>query len=102
MLRPPSRADSIAGAIEAIGAGDRVRQGSFDVSANILDRIGNGQAAFAVDQQGWLQGWYAISQAWMYDQYGILPATQVVLTGPALITADNVETVKAGVETGQR
>lgn len=95
-------ADAVAGAIEAAGLGDEVQQASFDVSANILDRIESGAALFAVDQQGWLQGWLAVSAAWHYDQYAILPATNIILTGPALITADNVDTIKAGVETGQR
>ena len=94
-------ADAVAEALSSMGA-DNVAQGSWDVSENILNRIASGEALFAIDQQGWLQGWYAISHAWYYDQYAILPATNVVLTGPALITADNVETVQLAVGTGQR
>ena len=94
-------ADAVAEALSAMGA-DNVAQGSWDVSENILNRIASGEALFAIDQQGWLQGWYAVSHAWYYDQYAILPATNVVLTGPALITADNVETVQLAVGTGQR
>ncbi len=94
-------ADAVAAALKAMGA-TQVRQGSWDVSENILNRIESGEALFAIDQQGWLQGWYAISHAWYYDQYAILPATNVVLTGPALITADNVATVQLAVGSGQR
>lgn len=94
-------ADAVAEALSSMGNSD-VRQGSFDVSANILDRIASGEAVAAVDQQGWLQGWYAVSHAWYYDQYAILPATTTILTGPALITKDNVATVQLAVKSGQR
>ncbi len=94
-------ADAVAEALSSMGA-DHVAQGSWDVSANILNRIASGEALFAIDQQGWLQGWYAVSHAWYYDQYAILPATNVILTGPALITADNVATVQLAVDSGQR
>ncbi len=95
-------ADAVAETLKSMGANDHVNQGSWDVSANILNRIASGEALFAVDQQGWLQGWYAVSHAWYYDQYAILPATNVILTGPALITADNVATVQLAVGSGQR
>jgi len=82
--------------------GSDVMQGSFDVSENILNRIASGEALFAIDQQGWLQGWLAVSQAWLYDQFAILPATNAILTGPAVISGDNVATVQAGVVDGYR
>lgn len=93
-------ADAVAEALSAMNAD--VAQGGWDVSANILNRIESGESLFAIDQQGWLQGWYAVSHAWYYDQYAILPATNVILTGPALVTADNVATVQLAVESGQR
>jgi simple sugar transport system substrate-binding protein len=93
-------ADAVAEALSAMGSD--VMQGSFDVSANILDRIASGEALFAIDQQGWYQGWLAVSQAWLYDQFAIKSATPAVLTGPAVITADNVATVQAGVKDGYR
>ena len=93
-------ADAVAEALSAMGSD--VMQGSFDVSENILNRIASGEALFAIDQQGWLQGWLAVSQAWLYDQFAILPATNAILTGPAVISADNVATVQAGVVDGYR
>lgn len=93
-------ADAVGEALGVMGA--TAQQGGWDVSENILNRIANGEALFAIDQQGWYQGWLAVSQAWMYDQYSILPAEPVILTGPALITADNVDTVLAGVQDGFR
>lgn len=93
-------ADAVGEALKVMGA--TAQQGGWDVSATILDRIEKGEALFAVDQQGWLQGWLAVSQTWLYDQFGMIPATNVILTGPALITKDNVAVVKAGVKDGWR
>jgi simple sugar transport system substrate-binding protein len=93
-------ADAVNEGLKVMGA--TAQQGGWDVSATILDRISNGEALFAVDQQGWLQGWLAVSQAWLYDQFAMIPATNVILTGPALITKDNVDVVKAGVADGWR
>lgn len=93
-------ADAVDAALKASGV--EAQQGGWDVSENIINRIKDGDALFAVDQQGWYQGWLAVSQAWMYDQYSILPATPVILTGPALITKDNAESVLNGVTDGYR
>jgi len=93
-------ADAVGEALKVMNA--TAQQGGWDVSVNIINRIQNGEALFAVDQQGWYQGWLAVSQAWLYDQFSILPADPVILTGPALITADNADTVLAGVEDGYR
>ncbi|QKJ25676.1 substrate-binding domain-containing protein [Aquiluna borgnonia] len=93
-------ADAVDAALKA--AGISAATGGWDVSENIINRIKSGETLFAVDQQGWYQGWLAVSQAWMYDQYAILPANPVILTGPSLITADNADAVLTGVAEGYR
>ena len=93
-------ADAVDAALKA--AGVSAATGGWDVSENIINRIKNGETLFAVDQQGWYQGWLAVSQAWMYDQYAILPANPVILTGPSLITKDNADAVLTGVAEGYR
>ncbi len=93
-------ADAVDAALKAVGG--KAQTGGWDVSENIINRIKDGKQLFAVDQQGWYQGWLSVSQAWMYDQYSILPATPVILTGPALITKDNAASVLAGVKDGYR
>jgi simple sugar transport system substrate-binding protein len=93
-------ADAVDAALKA--AGVSAATGGWDVSENIINRIKAGEALFAVDQQGWYQGWLAVSQAWMYDQYAILPANPVILTGPSLITKDNADSVLTGVAEGYR
>jgi simple sugar transport system substrate-binding protein len=93
-------ADAVDAALKASGIS--AATGGWDVSENIINRIKSGETLFAVDQQGWYQGWLAVSQAWMYDQYAILPANPVILTGPSLITADNADAVLTGVAEGYR
>lgn len=94
-------ADSAAAAIEQAGT-TNVQLGTFDLSESQLERIAAGTQLFAIDQQPWLQGYLATSAAWQYAQYGILPASRPLLTGPSLVTKDNVEVVSAGVTAGVR
>jgi simple sugar transport system substrate-binding protein len=93
-------ADSSAAAIKA--SGSKAKLGTFDMSVNVLDRIAAGTQAFAIDQQPWLQGYLATSAAWQHAQYGILPASNPVLTGPAIVDKSNVAVVKSGVAAGVR
>lgn len=93
-------ADSSAAAIKA--AGSKAKLGTFDLSENVLARIAAGTQAFAIDQQPWLQGYLATSMAWQHAQYGILPASNPVLTGPAIVDKANVAKVSEGVKAGVR
>jgi simple sugar transport system substrate-binding protein len=93
-------ADAVAAALEAVGS--NAMTGGWDVSENVINRIAEGKQLFAVDQQGWYQGWLAVSQAWMGSQYSIFPAGRIILTGPALITKDNAAAVLAGTKDGFR
>jgi simple sugar transport system substrate-binding protein len=95
-------ADSAAAAIEQGGVADRVQLGTFDVSQTQLDRIKAGKQLFAIDQQPYLQGYYAVSMAFQYVSYGLFPPQNPMLTGPLLITADNVDSAIEGTRTGVR
>lgn len=95
-------ADSAAAAIEQAKAGDKVKLGTFDVSQSQLDRIKDGKELFAIDQQPYLQGFYAVSIANQYLAYGVLPPQNPLLTGPLLVTKDNVEKAIAGTKAGVR
>jgi simple sugar transport system substrate-binding protein len=79
-----------------------VRLGTFDVSQTQLDRIRAGTQLFAIDQQPYLQGYYAVSMAYQYVSYGLLPPQNPILTGPLLITADNVDAAIEGTAAGVR
>ena len=95
-------ADAAASGIEQAGLTDKVKLGTFDMSESVLTRIKDGTQLFAIDQQGFLQGYMAVSMAWLGSQYAIQPATREFLTGPSLVTSENVEQVLAGVTAGAR
>lgn len=92
--------DSAYAGIQA--ASSKALLGSFDVSPNILNRIAAGTQAAAVDQLGWLQGYMAVSFAWQYAAYGMLPGTTNFLTGPSIINKGNAAKIIAASKTGQR
>ena len=49
-----------------------------------------------------MQGYLAVSMANGYIQYGIDLPQRPLLTGPAIISADNVDTAIAGAKAGVR
>ncbi|MGW1023632.1 sugar ABC transporter substrate-binding protein [Streptomyces sp. NPDC002577] len=95
-------ADSAAAAIKQAGVGSKVKLGTFDLSQSQLDRIKAGTELFAIDQQPYLQGFYVVSMASQYLSYGVLPPQNPILTGPLLVTKDNVDKAIAGAKAGVR
>ncbi|MFD4603684.1 sugar ABC transporter substrate-binding protein [Streptomyces sp. NPDC058464] len=95
-------ADSAASAIDQAKAAGKVRLGTFDLSQSQLDRIKAGKQLFAIDQQPYLQGFYAVSIADQYLSYGVLPPQNPLLTGPLLVTKDNVDAALSGTKAGVR
>lgn len=72
--------------------GSKARLGSFDLSASFLKAIAAGDAAFAVDQQQYLQGYLPVIFMANYARYGLLPGGDVP-SGPNLITKDKAAKV---------
>lgn len=77
-------------AVKAVGSHANVA--SFDLSANFLEAVANGDAAFAIDQQQFLQGYLPVVFLALYAQYGLIPASDVA-SGPNLITQDKAAQV---------
>ena len=79
---------TIAGvpAIEAAKAlADRkVRVATFDVSDAVLNAVADGAAAFAIDQQPFLQGYLPVQYLAVLAREGVVPVSNVS-TGPRLI-----------------
>lgn len=92
--------DASANAVSQIGGKQMI--GSFDFSGASLDRISDGSQTMAIDQQPYLQGFLATSMLFSHLAFGTEITTDPVLTGPAIIDAANVETVKAGSALGAR
>jgi simple sugar transport system substrate-binding protein len=95
-------ADSGAIAIEQAGAQSRVKLGTFNTDQASLDRIKKGTQMFAVDQQGYLQGFLAVFLLDSYVDYGMDSPTQPILTGPLIVDASNVDATLKGVAAGVR
>lgn len=95
-------ADSAALAIQQAGVGDKVRLGTFDMNASVLDRIKAGTQAMAIDQQPYLQSFLATTMLASHIDWGTDLATDPVLTGPAIVDASNIDAALAGVAAGTR
>jgi simple sugar transport system substrate-binding protein len=90
-------ADSAAIALQQAGATERVKLGTFNTDQASLDRIKAGTQMFAVDQQGYLQGFLTVFLLDSYVEYGMESPTMPILTGPAVVDAANVEKTLKGV-----
>ena len=86
---------SLAGepSVEAAKSSGRdVKVASFDLSASFLQSIVDGDAAFAIDQQQFLQGYLSVNFMGLHAKYGLMPGGNVP-SGPNLITADKAAQV---------
>jgi simple sugar transport system substrate-binding protein len=74
----------------------------MNFSDSILDNIKQGTQACAVDQQGYQQGFFAVSILNNFVNYGVTIPTREILTGPGVVDASNVDLVVEGVKAGAR
>jgi simple sugar transport system substrate-binding protein len=95
---------ALTAVLSAADAGSAARVATFDLNADLVRAIRDGDVAFAVDQQPFLQGYLAVDTLWLYRVNGNFPGggTAPVLTGPAFVDRDNVETVARYAEAGTR
>ncbi|GAA4770864.1 substrate-binding domain-containing protein [Microbacterium gilvum] len=91
-------------ALPAIAAvGRDIQVGTVDLSADALTAISSGDLAFAIDQQQYAQGHLAIELLFLAVTDAIeLGGGLPMYTGPAFVTADNVDAVQASVDAGTR
>lgn len=87
-------------ALDAVeDAGSDAQLATTDLNADVYAAMQAGDLVFAVDQQPFMQGYNAVEAVRLYDQGGyVLGGGQAVLTGPAIVTQDNLETVAAQFE----
>lgn len=86
--------------IDAIkDAGSSAKLATTDLNANVYQAIQDGSIVFASDQQPWLQGYEGVEAVRLYADGGyVLGGGQPALTGPSIITKDNLATVAAQFE----
>ena len=79
-------------AAEQQGAAGKIKIGRVDLSSALLDDTNKNKVEFTIDQQAYLQGYYAIAILAQQSRYGLHLVGQVQ-TGPAVIDKTNVERV---------
>jgi simple sugar transport system substrate-binding protein len=85
-------------------AGSSAKVATFDTNRDLIDAIKDGSIQWAVDQQPYLQGYLAVDGAWLLKTNGDFSGggQAPVLTGPAFVTKDNVETIASYAKDGTR
>lgn len=92
---------TVSGIAQA-GKTGQVHVCGMNFNDSILANIQAGTQACAIDQQGYQQGFFAVSILNNHVMYGTTIPTREILTGPGVIDAKNVELVIAGVKAGAR
>ncbi|MGY0399746.1 MAG: sugar ABC transporter substrate-binding protein [Ostreibacterium sp.] len=92
MLNASSAGEPALAALEEMGKTGDINLATFDLSANFLQAIVDGKAAFAIDQQPYLQGYLPVMFLAAYARYGLIPSGNVA-SGPNLITKEKAAQV---------
>jgi simple sugar transport system substrate-binding protein len=79
-------------AVEETGMSGQVNIGCFDLAPEFLQAVADGKAAFAIDQQQYLQGYLPVAILALNAKYGLMPASDIA-SGPNLVTADKAAQV---------
>jgi simple sugar transport system substrate-binding protein len=79
-------------AIRAVNGNNKVKVGTTELSSSVLQNVASGKLMFTIDQQIYLQGYYAVLALASEIKYGLHPIG-AVNTGPLLITKSNVQRV---------
>jgi simple sugar transport system substrate-binding protein len=85
-------------------AGSKAKVATFDLNKDLVKAVQSGDVQFAVDQQPYLQGYFAVDSLWLYKTNGNISGGGVapVLTGPAFVTKTNVGAVAKFAANGTR
>lgn len=87
----------------ADAAGAEVSIGTFDTNAALVTAIKNGDIAFAIDQQPYLQGYLAVDALWLAHRNGTtVGGGRPVYTGPSFVDASNVDIIADAAQAGLR
>ncbi|MFE1790548.1 sugar ABC transporter substrate-binding protein [Streptomyces sp. NPDC059525] len=84
-------------------AGSKAEVDTFDLNESVARDLKSGALGFAVDQQPYLQGYEAVDLLWLYRYNGdVLGGGRPVLTGPQIVTADQVAKLEPFIKRGSR
>ncbi len=82
-LGAPLAGEPAVAAIDETGRAGSVNVASFDLSASFLQSVADGKAAFAIDQQQYLQGYLPVAFLALQAKFGLMPGGNVP-SGPNL------------------
>ena len=82
-------------ALDARGdAGSEAQVITFDLNADVAQRIQAGDITFSIDQQPYVQGYMAVASLWLYLTNGNdIGGGGPVLTGPSFVDSENIEQI---------
>ncbi|MFD7533078.1 sugar ABC transporter substrate-binding protein [Streptomyces sp. NPDC059849] len=85
------------------GSGSTAEIDTFDLNAEVVERLKAREVGFAVDQQPYLQGYLAVDELWLNRTNGnVVGGGKPVLTGPAIVTAKDVPQLEKYTARGTR
>jgi simple sugar transport system substrate-binding protein len=88
--------------IATAGKAGKIKLCGINFDEAILNQINSGKQACAIDQQGYQQGYYAVSILNGYINYGLNIPTREILTGPGVVDSNNIKATMAGAKQGTR
>ncbi len=91
--------EAAVAALKEIGSSAKL--GSFDLSPGFLQAVVDGDAAFGIDQQQYLQGYLPVLFLVQNARYGLMPGGSIP-SGPNLITAAKAAMTIDGAKAGVR
>ncbi|MFD2758135.1 sugar ABC transporter substrate-binding protein [Gulosibacter faecalis] len=91
-------------AIDSIAdAGSSAKLATFDMNAEAIKELQDGNIQFIVDQQPYLQGYEAVDGIWLYATNGnVQGGGAPVYTGPQIVTQENADAVAEYAANGTR
>ncbi len=93
------------GAVQGIaeaGKAGAVKVCGINFDEGILAQISAGTQSCAIDQQGYQQGFFAVSILNGYINYGLSIPTREILTGPGVVDVTNIASTMSGAKSGTR
>ena len=92
----------IAQGIAQAGKAGKAHLCGVNFDQAILAQISAGTQDCAIDQQGYQQGFYAVSILNGFVNYGLTIPTREILTGPGIVDSSNIKATMAGAKQGTR
>jgi simple sugar transport system substrate-binding protein len=80
----------------------KVKLATFDLSPEVLEAVRDGNMLFAIDQQQFLQGYLPVVLLMLFNENLNTPGSDIIMTGPGFVTAENAAGVIDLAEKGTR